>query len=122
MCKYDVKYKDGIGFVARNFAECGTCEYREWCPLYIVSIRNKAKEYIGRGDKRNGHLSSEEAETLADEFIIEGAISVIENANKKLSFVNIEKGKEFLRTKLFNYDIVEQVKQLITLEEKRSEK
>lgn len=122
MCKYNVTIEKDIGFIAREYAECGLCDKREWCPIYMVAVKNTVQRYL---EEPTVDEALERAKSnyrmIRDkdrQYVVEGAISILEHRDDKVKLITFDKGKKYLRDLLFNEDMVTQFQKLILLEER----
>ena len=135
MCQYRVELKNypitnpkiKIGFVARDYAECGTCTKREWCPIYVISIRNRVNELLNTFGNVDDAMT--EARTryqgqtsFTMEYIYEGVIDFLAamKENKVVKTISFQEGKAFLRELMRKPGSVGKAKELITIEEQHN--
>lgn len=104
---------------------CGSCKNRNWCPVFIVAIKQYAKEICDKYPSKSDAivkilLNKEEAyEKGKHQYVIVymGALDLIKHDNSIIEFVNEDEGKLFLKDILNNESILNTVKELIVTQE-----
>ena len=100
---------------------CGTCESRDWCPIFIISIKKYAANILAIYPNKTDAIvkilfnkaKAQEEGKLQYIMVYNGVLDMIKNNNNQIKPLNINEGTSFMKNTFNNKDILSTVKKLM---------